>query len=211
MKITITYDNTAMEGFTADWGWSCLVETPDRKILFDTGGNGRILLDNMKALSIEPESVNDVVISHPDFDHIGGLSAFLNENSTAAVHVPVSFRGIRYPNTVHYYDKPAEIHRGVYTTGELGGREQSMAIETERGLALIIGCGHPGLKSIMSAVSRFGSIYGVIGGLHGFNSFEILDTAGIICPAHCTKHSKQIKLLYADRCVDGGVGRVIEI
>ena len=211
MRITITCDNTAMDGFTADWGWSCLVETADTKILFDTGGNGRILLDNMKALGIKPESISDVVISHPDFDHIGGLSEFLNENSTAVVHVPVSFRGIRYPNTVHYYDKPAEIHRGVYLTGELGGREQSMAVETEKGLVLIVGCGHPGLENIMNAVSRFGNIHGVIGGLHGFDDFGILDTAGIICPAHCTKHSEQIKHLYSDRCVDGGVGRVIEI
>ncbi len=212
MKTTIIYDNTTTEELlTADWGWSCLVETAGRKILFDTGGNGRILLDNLKALNFKPESVSDVVISHPDFDHIGGLSAFLNENSTAVVHVPVSFRGIRYSNTVKYYDKPSEIHSGVYLTGELGGREQSMAVETPKGLFLIVGCGHPGLKNIMKTASLFGSVYGVIGGLHGFDNFEILDTAGIICPAHCTKHSKQIKLLYFDKCVDGGVGRVIKI
>jgi len=68
-----------------------------------------------------------------------------------------------------------------------------------------------GLKNIMKTASRFGSIHAVIGGLHGFSNFEILDTTGIICPAHCTKHSEQIKLLYSDRCVDGGVSRVIEI
>ncbi|MCK5785674.1 MAG: MBL fold metallo-hydrolase [Candidatus Sabulitectum sp.] len=211
MRITIVYDNTAKAGLIPDWGWSCFVETEERNILFDTGGNGRILMKNLKNLSIKPESVNDVVISHPDFDHIGGLSAFLNSNEKADVYIPSSFRGIRYPNAVHYCDEPQEIYHGVYLTGELGKREQSMAVNTERGLVLVIGCGHPGVESIMNSVSPFGEIYGVVGGLHDFNNFDILENTGIICPAHCTKYKEQIMQLYADKCVEGGVGRVIEI
>ena len=212
IKITIVYDNTTTsEEFTSDWGWSCYIETGETNILFDTGGNGRILLNNLKALGISPESVHDVFVSHPDFDHIGGLSAFLNSNQKAVVHVPISFRGIRYPNKVIYHDKPAEIHTGIHTTGELGNREQSLALRTQKGLVLVIGCGHPGVENIMRAASQFGKVYGVIGGLHGFDNFEIIEATGIICPAHCTKHSRQIKSLFPHRCVDGGVGRVIVI
>jgi NAD-dependent deacetylase len=58
-----------------------------------------------------------------------------------------SFRGIRYPNTVQYHDKPAEIFTDAYLTGELDQREQSMAIETEKGLTLIVECGTPGWRA----------------------------------------------------------------
>jgi hypothetical protein len=48
MKITIPYDNTVFQsGLKPDWGFSCLVETHNRNILFDTGSNGSILLENI--------------------------------------------------------------------------------------------------------------------------------------------------------------------
>ncbi len=211
MKISIVYDNTTSRAdLTADWGWSCFIETEKRNILFDTGGNGKILLDNMKKMDIDPLSVDDVVISHPDFDHIGGLSAFLNINPGADVHVPFSFRGIRYPNKVHYHNKPVEIHKGVFLTGEMG-REQSLALSTCNGLVLIIGCGHPGIKNIIDKISRFGELYAVVGGLHDFHNLNVLDNAALICSTHCTKHKEQIKKIYPERYIEGGVGTVIKL
>jgi len=51
MKVTILYDNTAyLEELAPDWGFSALVEAHNRTILFDTGTEGSILLDNMKKL-----------------------------------------------------------------------------------------------------------------------------------------------------------------
>jgi len=211
LKISIVYDNTTSRAdLTADWGWSCFIETEKRNILFDTGGNGKILLDNMKKMNIDPLSVDDLVISHPDFDHIGGLSAFLNSNPEAEVHVPFSFRGIRYPNKVHYHREPAEIHKGVFLTGEMG-REQSLALTTGKGLVVIIGCGHPGIRNIIETVSRFGDVYAIIGGLHDFNNLKVLRDAALVCPTHCTKHKERIKKLYPDKYIEGGVGRMIEI
>lgn len=211
MKITIVYDNTTdRSDLRADWGWSCFIETGKRNILFDTGGNGEILLENLRNLNIDPESVDDVVISHPDFDHIGGLSAFLNSNEKAIVHVPFSFRGIRYSNKVHFYKEPTEIYPGVFLSGELDKREQSLAINTAEGLVLIIGCGHPGVGNIMDAVSKFGNVYAVIGGLHGFNNLGILKEVSLICSTHCTKHKKEIKSLYPEKYIEGGVGKVLE-
>ncbi len=133
MKITITYDNATWDpNLISDSGFSCYVELGERKILFDKGGNGRILPHNLRSLNIAPGIFSDVFISHPDFDHIGGLSDILNANHSAVVHVPVSFRGIRYDNAVHYYSEPAVNYDGIYTTGELGKQEQSLALASPR-------------------------------------------------------------------------------
>ena len=73
MKITIIYDNeTSRRDLTPDWGFACLVEAHGKNILFDAGANGAILLDNMKNLNIDPESIEIIVISHAHWDHTGG-------------------------------------------------------------------------------------------------------------------------------------------
>lgn len=47
------------------------------RILFDCGGDGDILVDNMKCMGIDPLSVNQVVISHGHPDHFGGIKQFM--------------------------------------------------------------------------------------------------------------------------------------
>lgn len=211
MKITIVYDNISLNNnLKADWGFSCVIENNNRKILFDTGGSGKILLENLASLNIDPSSIDDIVISHPDFDHIGGLATFLLLNETATIHIPISFRGIRYPNEVKYYDQPTKIYNNIFLSGELDKREQSLAIKTEKGLVLIIGCGHPGIGKIMDSVSKFGNIYAIVGGLHGFKEFEILKDVKFICPTHCTKYKAKIKSVHPKKYIEGGVGKVIK-
>ena len=76
MKLTILYDNEAWnKNLKSDWGFSCLIETPGKNILFDTGASGKILLSNMRKLSIDPSIVDAVFISHRHWDHTGGISA----------------------------------------------------------------------------------------------------------------------------------------
>jgi len=109
MNLTIIYDNTSIrENLQADWGFAALIEAHGKRILFDTGGNGEILLNNIKTLQIDPKSISDVFISHCHFDHIGGLSHFLNENNDVVIHAPSSFRGVRNAKQVIYYDKPQD-------------------------------------------------------------------------------------------------------
>ena len=212
MKITIVYDNiSTSDALISDWGFSCVVELPDRKILFDTGGNGRILLENMFELNIDPNLIDDIIISHSDFDHIGGLSHFLNLNSSAVIHNPISFRGIKYPNQVKYYDKLTEIYPDIYVTGELGNREQSFAIRNEKGLILIIGCGHPGVGDIIESLKEIGKVFAIVGGLHGFDDFKVLEDIEVVCPTHCTKHTDKIVELYPEKYISGGVGKIIEL
>jgi len=213
MKITIIYDNTAYKkGLRSDWGFSCLVEIENTpRILFDTGTNGSILLNNMKKLNIDPTSIDEVFISHSHFDHTGGLSAFLNVNNNVKVYVPVSFRGVRGTEEVISVIEPLKIHGNVFSTGELDSIEQSMAIKTEKGIVLVVGCSHPRMSHILDAASQFGKVYAIIGGMHGFSEFELFKNLELICPTHCTQHQAELKSLYPEKYIEGGAGRIIEI
>ncbi len=213
MKITIIYDNeTYKEGLQADWGFSCLVEIENTpKILFDTGANGAILLANMEKLKIDPASIQDVVISHGHFDHVGGLSAFLNVNSDVNIYVPASMIRGNSEKGVIAARGPMEIYENVFTTGELYNIEQSMAVKTDDGIVVIAGCSHPGMGPILEAASQFGKVYAVVGGLHGFSEYNLFRDLKLICPTHCTQHKREIKSLFPDQYVDGGAGQVIVI
>lgn len=211
MKFTIIYDNTAYRsGLQADWGFACLVEVENTpRILFDTGANGAILLANMAKLNIDPSSIEEVFISHPHFDHLGGLSAFLNVNSAVTVYVPVSCRGVRAAREVISVSEPLKIHEKVFSTGELDHIEQSLAVQTGYGIALIVGCSHPPMAHILQAASGFGPVAAIIGGLHGFREYELFKDFRLICPTHCTQHKKQIKSLYPEAYREGGAGQII--
>ena len=210
MKITIIYDNTVFrEDLKTDLGFSCLVEEKNTpKILFDTGADGKILLDNMQKLGIDPLSIEEIFISHLHSDHTGGLDEFLKANSKVEkIYVPSSL-GLK--NEV-ILKEPQKIHDDVFSTGELEGIEQSMGVETDKGTILVVGCSHHKMGYILDAAKKFGKIYAVIGGMHGFSEFELFKDLKLICPAHCTQHKAELKKLYPEKYLEGGAGRVVEI
>jgi len=209
MKVTIVYDNTVYrKDLQADWGFSALVEVENiPKILFDTGADGKILLSNMEKLEIDPTSIDEVFISHFHLDHTGGLSEFLKVNQRVKIYVPSSL-GLK--NEV-ILKQPQKIHQNVFSTGELDGIEQSMGVETEKGIVLIVGCSHPKMSHILDAARKFGEIYGIVGGLHGFSEFELFKDLKLICPTHCTQHKAELKKLYPQKYIEGGAGKIIEI
>ena len=211
MKISIIYDNEVWEkGFRANWGFSCLVEVYGKRILFDTGAKGSILLHNMEKLNIDPATIEEVFISHAHWDHTGGLSDFLKRNAVK-VYIPASCPEPKGAGEVIPIKGPFKIHENIFSTGELGGIEQSLVIKTEKGLVLIVGCSHPGVRNILRAASQFGEPFALIGGLHGFRDFDLVKDLGLICPTHCTQFKSEIKALYPEKYIDGGAGRVIEI
>ncbi len=211
MKVTIIYDNEVWkEGLRADWGFSCLVEADNKKILFDTGANGALLLDNMKKLDIDPAKIDDIFISHAHHDHTGGLQDFLKLNSNVRVFVPASLRA-RGAEKVISVSNAITIYENIFSTGELKGMEQSMAVKIEKGIVVVAGCSHPGVKNILKAASQFGKPYAIIGGLHGFNEFDLIKDLAFICPTHCTQFKSEIKNLYPEKYVEGGAGKIIEI
>jgi 7,8-dihydropterin-6-yl-methyl-4-(beta-D-ribofuranosyl)aminobenzene 5'-phosphate synthase len=196
----------------ADWGFSCLVECFGIRLLFDTGTKGVLLLENMKVLGIDPKSIDEVFISHTHFDHSGGLGALINENENTKIYAPNPLRGISPAREVVYIeDEPMELNQYFYTTGLLKGMEQSLAIKTEKGLVVIVGCSHPGVGDILKAVASYGTPYALIGGLHGFREFEVLKNLEHICPTHCTQYISEIKSLYPEKYIQGGVGEIIEL
>ncbi|MEA1967437.1 MAG: MBL fold metallo-hydrolase [Thermodesulfobacteriota bacterium] len=212
MKITILYDNSIFkEGLLPDWGFAAFIEFQNKKILFDTGGNGRILLSNMKKMNISPREVDEIFLSHHHFDHIGGLSAFLNKNNNVTVYAPSSLRGIKNAAKLKYIDTSTELHENIYSTGELAGIEQSLLLKTDKGIVIIAGCSHPGLESIIKTATAYGRPYAVIGGFHGFDNYPVLQDLKLVCPTHCTMHIKEIKEMYRDKYVKGGAGRIIKI
>jgi len=92
LKITVIYDNDVFqEGLKSEWGFACLIEGAEKTILFDTGGDGAILMANMEKLGIDPAKINVVVLSHKHWDHVGGLPNFLEKNSDVTVYMLESF------------------------------------------------------------------------------------------------------------------------
>ncbi len=232
MKVTIVYDNTAFrKDLQANWGFSALVELANlnesenefKRILFDTGGNGKILLSNMEKLGIDPASIDEVFISHPHFDHTGGLSEFLKVNPNPKIYVPSSFTESPEAGEgeVITIKGPQKIHDNVFSTGELEGIEQSMGVITDlpaeasakegKGIILIVGCSHPDVGNILDTAKQFGKIYAIIGGMHGFSEFELFKDLELICPTHCTQYKEELKRLYPQKYIEGGAGRIIEI
>ena len=106
--------------------------------------------------------------------------------------------------------KPTKLYEGIYSTGELEGIEQSLCVEREKGIVIIVGCSHPRMENILKTASHFGKTYGIIGSLHGTRP-ESLKELDLICPTHCTQHKREIKSLYPEKYIEGGAGKIIEI
>ena len=64
LTLTIAYDNYSFnEELETKWGFSCLVEGTEKTMLFDTGGDGQVLLRNMEKLKIDPGAIEIMVFS----------------------------------------------------------------------------------------------------------------------------------------------------
>ena len=89
LTLIIAYDNNAHNpDLQTAWGFACLVETGGALILFDTGGDGSILLRNMAEPDIDPQAIDIVVLSYAHNDHTGGLSRLLDTGAKPTVYVP---------------------------------------------------------------------------------------------------------------------------
>ena len=233
LSITVIYDNNPYtKGLRAEWGLSCLIRGSERTILFDTGGNGSFLLENVNELGINPRKIDTVVLSHIHSDHVGGLKEFLDKNEQVTVYLPMSFpqefkanlmsAGIRIME-VH---DPTKICDGVYTTGELGAgiKEQSLIVHTTHGMIVITGCAHPGIVGILKRAKDLikDDILLAMGGFHlGGAGQEDLEkiilsfrSMGVkfVGPCHCSGDlaRQMFKEEYGDSYMNLGVGRVIK-
>jgi 7,8-dihydropterin-6-yl-methyl-4-(beta-D-ribofuranosyl)aminobenzene 5'-phosphate synthase len=176
IKITVVYDNNPYKrGLETGWGFSSLLTGPERTILFDTGPGGS-LLGNMEKLDIEPKSIDTVFLSHIHPDHTGGLESLLEKNSDVTVYLPGAFpKGFKdkvqaQGASIIEVERPVEICENVRSTGQLGKwiKEQSLVIQTGKGLVVISGCAHPGIINIINAAKDMveDDFFLVMGGFH---------------------------------------------
>ncbi len=233
ISIAIVYDNNPYkEGLKTAWGFSCVIRC-GRTILFDTGGNGTILLENMEKLGINPKDVDIVVLSHIHNDHVGGLSKFLKINHNVTVYLLRSFpeefkeeiKG--YGVKVVEVQEPLKIFDGVYSTGEMGIwiKEQSLLILTKKGIIIITGCAHPGIVEIVKRAKELlrSNVLLVMGGFHliGQSEESIREIISYfkdlnvkyVAPCHCSGDlaRKLFKEEYKERYINAGVGKVITL
>jgi 7,8-dihydropterin-6-yl-methyl-4-(beta-D-ribofuranosyl)aminobenzene 5'-phosphate synthase len=233
--ITIIYDNNPfVEGLQTDWGFSCLVETGNTKLLFDTGDDGDILLSNMSKLKINPKDIDLVFLSHFHHDHTGGLSDFLEVNPKVTVYYPQSFpeqltelikKSGAEPVPISSFQK---LRSNIFSLGEITGAipEQSLAIRTNKGIVIITGCAHPGIVKILQKVKEQfpdEKIYLALGGFHLHNQNEkdinkkvnefIRMEIITVAPCHCSGDiaRKIFKDAYRSNFIEIGIGKIIDI
>lgn len=238
ISITTVYDNYQTDPqLKTGWGFSCLVRQSlgegGLNILFDTGADSPTLLSNMEKLSIDPKDIDLILLSHIHGDHTGGLEGILERNSQVTVYLPKSFPESFKEDVKNYGAKFVEVDNftkisdGVYTTGELGTwiKEQSLIIDTDKGLVIITGCSHPGIVNIVKKAKEIikKEVYLVLGGFHlaGASDSEL---KGIIndfrklgvqksAPCHCSgdRCRELFEEEYGDDFIENGVGLELKI
>lgn len=74
MTIVVLSDNTvSLRGIRGEHGLSLWIDSGDHRVLFDTG-QGLVLTDNARALGVDLERADAIVLSHGHYDHTAGLS-----------------------------------------------------------------------------------------------------------------------------------------
>jgi 7,8-dihydropterin-6-yl-methyl-4-(beta-D-ribofuranosyl)aminobenzene 5'-phosphate synthase len=206
VSLCVLYDNNEFdERLRTAWGFACLVTRGTSTVLFDTGGDGEILLHNMAVLGLDPLQIDAVVLSHIHSDHTGGLAALLEAGARPVVYVPAVFP-VSFKNSVRAVTRlvevtgPVEILPGIHSSGQVGRGlvEQALAAQTGLGLVVITGCAHPGVVEMVRRCKESfgGPVAWVVGGFHlgGASESRIkgiieeLRRLGVqrAAPCHCT-------------------------
>ena len=234
IQMTVVYDNNSLDKkLQQDWGFSCFIKGLEKSILFDTGTKGRILLSNMEALQVSPDEVDIVFLSHVHKDHTSGLGTLLGHHPNIDVWLPEFFSSSfkeetkRNGATIIEVENFQQICEGAYTTGVIQGwiKEQSLILDTNKGLIIVTGCAHPRIVHIISTVKGLlkKDIYMVFGGFHlaGFNDEEIKEiiknfrAQGVkkVGPCHCSGNEARrlFATEYKDNYIKIGVGKEIRV
>jgi 7,8-dihydropterin-6-yl-methyl-4-(beta-D-ribofuranosyl)aminobenzene 5'-phosphate synthase len=148
VRVSCVVDDAVQPGslFRSEHGLAFLIEIDGKRVLYDTGQTGPVLLHNLELLSVEPESIDAVALSHAHYDHTGGLPMLLAHvrRGTPLYASPELFRG-RFTRrdgklktvglslnqeelaahlVLRLSAMPQKIIPGVWTTGEISERPE---------------------------------------------------------------------------------------
>ncbi len=225
-RISIAYDSPALSSFREGWGFSAVISSDAGNILFDCGWDGNILQENLSRLGFAFSDMDLVVLSHYHWDHLTGLPVMLADplkKRTLEVFVPYGFsknlmKEINRKAIAIDVRSPQEISPNVWATGPLGGDvpEQALVLKGKGGVAVLTGCGHPGLKAVLSAGSTLGIPRWLIGGLHDCTLSDLESSLkenpslrAVLC--HCTRCKEEASAAHIDRVTIGAAGEIYEI
>ena len=234
VTMTVLYNNAPYkEGLVTSNGFSCIIKGTEKTILFDTGEDGTVLLNNCRMLGVDPADVETVVISHDHDDHTGGLLPFLTVNSNVSVFMhrglsagltqQVSASGAKIVSA----NEPTPVCKGIYSTGVIGKAipEQTLVLNSKKGLILICGCAHPEIINIIqSTMTIFKKpVLFVFGGFHllhasdasiseiikQFMAYGVKKVGG----SHCTgdRAMQMFQQAYGKNYIQMGVGKVMAL
>lgn len=180
--LQILFDNLpGAPGTRALWGFAALIEhgpaQARQRLLFDTGSNGRVLLNNMAALGVVPTGIDQLFLSHGHWDHIGGLDSILefNPHMQCIVHAGFSRHLLQDlhdlgADCLVIDEQPLNFAPGLHSTGLITSEppEHALVVETAQGAAVISGCAHPGMSALVAQANGFLSkpAHWAIGGFH---------------------------------------------
>ena len=236
-EITILYDNRPSDpAYITHWGFSCLIKGFEKTILFDVGERRDVFLENVEALKVDLKTVDILIISHFHPDHTSAIGSFLNLKPNAKIYVPNDAHPD--PRTQPFRDQvqeagvmlnvvkaPTEIFPRAFLTGTMGFgiKEQSLILDTDKGLVIVTGCAHQGIVNVVQRAKSMlkKEIALLLGGFHLLDSSEtaiknIIDKFkenGVqqIGATHCTgdKAIQMMKDIYKENFLEIGVGKKI--
>jgi 7,8-dihydropterin-6-yl-methyl-4-(beta-D-ribofuranosyl)aminobenzene 5'-phosphate synthase len=207
--LTMLYNNIpGKTDLQAAWGLSLWIESKDGAVLFDTGGDGNILLNNISSVGLDISKLTTLIISHNHWDHVNGIPAVLETyGGQVPVYVPqhaaANIKENNPPAIVLGIDKAKELKANIWTTGQLQATsdlyEQSIVIVKEGKAYVFTGCSHPGIVQIVEKVKEIlpkEAIQLVAGGFHlRDHSDQQVRTitsklkqlgVQVLAPSHCT-------------------------
>ena len=227
--VTVVFDNYRFkEGMQTAWGFACVIEGLGETILFDTGGDGKLLLANMAKAGFRPEQIGSVILSHFHSDHTGGLAEFLKANPKLRVFVPKAFPADFRKNVAEsgaelvQTEGPCRVCDGAWTTEVLTEPlvEQGLCLTAPQGPVVVTGCAHPGIVQMAEAARRHAKkpIFAVLGGFHMTRASDDQIEAAIrglrengvrrVAPSHCSgdKTRQAMEQAFGEQYMRSGLG-----
>ena len=224
LELTLLYDKPCLPQYKGGWGLSFWIKYRNTHILFDSGWNGEILLENIRTAKLPLRDLRYIFLSHIHWDHIGGIVHILSQKlpNLEAVIIPNSFSK-HFKKELSYSARlleipvsktPNEITTGIWSSGVVGEdiKEHSLFLQlTNEQILIIAGCSHPSPTQFLQSARTLGSVYGILGGLHGFKEIEKLKGLEMILPVHCTKKQTEILSTFPKISILMKVGEKLQI